>query len=144
MPGEISRMSIYNNVYEDVYTCVSTVGSCVVQQLGIFLSDFSEPYHDPFHVVSFSTYSSTCTCSSFSNVLALYVAVCSRSPLMSWFFLTQIILAPMYVVLVDPNHLLGHRHPCCWRLGALAYLYFACWYSWPTLPRWPMRVGRRY
>ena len=21
---------------------------------------------------------------------------------------------------------------------------FACWFSWPTLPRWPMRVGRRY
>ena len=44
----------------------------------------------------------------------------------------------------DQNHLLGHRHPCCWGLGALAYLYFACWFSWPTLPRWPMRVGRRY
>ena len=36
----------------------------------LFPSDFSELYHDPFHVVSFSTTSSICTCSSFSNVLA--------------------------------------------------------------------------
>ena len=26
----------------------------------------------------------------------------------------------------------------------LLLCYFACWFSWPTLPRWPMRVGRRY
>ena len=58
--------------------------------------------------------------------------------------LLLLLAPPMYVVSAYPNHLLGHRHPCCWGLGALAYLYFACWFSWPTLPRWPMRVGKRY
>ena len=50
----------------------------------------------------------------------------------------------LYVVSADSNHLLGHRHPCCWGLVALAYLYFACRFARPALPRWPMRVGRRY
>ena len=49
-----------------------------------------------------------------------------------------------HFISVDPNHLLGHRHPSCWGLGALADLNFACWFSWATLPLWPMRVGRRY
>ena len=131
-------------VYEEAYTCLSTVGLRVVQQVAtlescetfLFSSDFSEPYHVPFHGF-FSSSSSSCTCSSFSNVLTLYVAIFSRSPLVRWFFLTQRFLAPpvSYVVSADPNHLLGHIHPCCWGLEALAYLYIACWFSWPTLPR---------
>ena len=52
--------------------------------------------------------------------------------------------SPLYVVSADTNHLLGHRHSCCWGLEALAYLYLACWFSWPTLPHWPIRVERRY
>ena len=49
------------------------------------------------------------------------------------FFLTQRFIAP-HVVSADPNHLLGHRHPCCWGLGDLAYTMHAG-FSWPTLPR---------
>ena len=49
------------------------------------------------------------------------------------FFLTQRFIAPS-VVSADPNHLLGHRHPCCWGLGDLAYTMHAG-FSWPTLPR---------
>ena len=49
------------------------------------------------------------------------------------FFLTQRFIAP-HVVSADPNHLLGHRHPCCWGLGDLAYNMHAG-FSWPTLPR---------
>ena len=40
------------------------------------------------------------------------------------FFLTQRFIAP-HVVSADPNHLLGHRHPCCWGLGDLAYTMHA-------------------
>ena len=44
-------------VYEEAYTCLSTVGLRVVQQVAtlesyetfLFSSDFSEPYHVPFH-----------------------------------------------------------------------------------------------
>ena len=113
-------------------------------ELSYFLRTSPSPITSHFMLFSFSSSSSSCSCSSLSNVLTLYVAIFSRSPLVWWFFLTQIFLAPLYVVSADPNHLLGHRHTCCWGLEALAYLYFACWFAWPTLPRWPMRVGRRY
>ena len=99
-----------------------------------FLRTSPNPITSHFMLFSFVCSSSSCTCSSFSNVLTLYVAIFSRSPLVWWFFLTLIFLAPP-VVSLDPNHILGHRHPCCWGLGALAYLYLACWFSWPTLPR---------
>ena len=46
-------------------------------------------------------------------------------PLCGWFFLTQRFLAPLYVVSADPNHLLGHRHQCCWGLGGLG-LFVLC------------------
>ena len=72
----------------------------------------------------------------------LYVAIFSRPPLCGGFFLIQRLLAPPVCSLGEPEP--PPRHPYCWGLGALAYLYFACWFSWPTLPRWPMRVGRRY
>ena len=81
----------------------------------LFSSDFS-PSHitSRFMLFTSTSSSSSCTCSSFSNVLTLYVAIFSRSPPAWWFFLTHIFLAPpLYVVSVDPNHLLGHRHPFC-------------------------------
>ena len=43
------------------------------------------------------------TCSSFSNVLTLYVAIFSRSPIVWWFFLTQRILAPPVCSLGGPE-----------------------------------------
>ena len=42
-------------------------------------------------------------CSSFSNVLTLYVAIFSRSPLVWWFFLTQRFLAPPVCSLGGPE-----------------------------------------
>ena len=47
-----------------------------VVKLSPFSSEFSGPHHVLFHVI-FS--SSSCTCSSFSNILTLYVAIFSRS-----------------------------------------------------------------
>ena len=63
---------------------------------------------------------------------------------------------PLVVFLLDPEML---SSPCMYGLdgpepphrsqtsmllhgdrGALAYLYFACWFCWPTHPRWRMRV----
>ena len=108
-----------------------------VVKLSSFLQPSPSPITSHFILYYFSSSSSSCTCSSVSNVLTLYVAIFSRSPIVLWFFLTQIFLArvvappPPYVFSADPNHLLGHRHPCCWGLGALAYLYFACWFSRP-------------
>ena len=115
-----------------------------VVKLSSFLRTSLSPITSHFMLFSFSSSSSSWTFSYFNNVLTLYVAIFSRSPLVWWFFLTQTFLAPLYVVSADTNHLLSHRHSCCWGLEALAYLYLACWFSWPTLPHWPMRVGRRY
>ena len=58
--------------------------------------------HD-LEILSFSSSSSSCTCSSFSNVLTLYVAIFSRSPLVWWFFLTQRCLAPPVCSLGGPE-----------------------------------------
>ena len=99
-----------------------------VVKLSSFLRTSPSPITSHAVLFSFSSSSSSCTCSSFSNVLRLCVAIFSRSPLVWWFFLSQRFLAPLYVVWADPNHLLGHIHPCCWGLEALAYLYFACWF----------------
>ena len=52
---------------------------------------------------SFSSSSSYCTCSSFRNVLTLYVAIFSRSPLVWWFLLTQRFLAPPVCGLSGPE-----------------------------------------
>ena len=116
-----------------------------VVELSSFLRTSPSPITSHFMLFSFSSSSSSCTCSSFSNVLTLYVAIFSPSPLMCWFFLTQRFLTPPVCSLGGPQPLpIGHRHPCCWGLGALAYLHSACCFSCPTLPRWPMRVGRGY
>ena len=113
-----------------------------VVKLYSFLRISLSPITSHFILFSFSSSSSSCTCSSFSNVLTLYVAIFSRSPLVWWFFLTQRFLAPPVCSLggLEPSP----RSQTSMLLGALAYLYFACWLSRPTLPRWPMRVGRRY
>ena len=94
-----------------------------VVKLSSFLRTSLSPIMSHFMLFSFSYSSSSWAFSYFNNVLTLYVAIFSRSPLVLWFFLTQILLAPLYVVSADPNHLLGHRHSCCWGLEALAYLY---------------------
>ena len=64
-------------------------------ELSSFLRTSPSPITSHFMLFSFSSSSSSsCTCSSFSNVLTLYVAIFSRSPLVWWFLLTQIFLAP--------------------------------------------------
>ena len=65
-----------------------------IVKLSSFLQTSPSPITSHFMLFSFSSSSSYCTCSSFSNVLTLYVAIFSRSPLVLWFFLTQIFLAP--------------------------------------------------
>ena len=65
-----------------------------VVKLSSFLRISPSPITSHFMLFSFSSSSSSCTCSSFSNVLTLYVAIFSRSPLVWWFFLTQRFLEP--------------------------------------------------
>ena len=115
-----------------------------VVKLSSFLRTSPSPITSHFMLFSFSSSSSSCTCSSFSNVLTLYVAIFSRSPLVWWFFLTHIFLAPPVCSLGGPEPSPRPHTSMLLGTGALAYLYFACWFSWPTRPRWPMRVGRRY
>ncbi len=89
--------------------------------------------------------SSSCSCSSVSNVLTLYVAIFSRSPIVLWFFLTQIFLAPPPVCsLGGPEPPPRSQTPMMLGTGGLGILYFACWFSLPTFPRWRTRVGGRY
>ena len=95
-----------------------------VVKLSSFLRTSPSHITSHFMLFSVSSSSSCCTCSYFSNVLTLYVSIFSRSPLVWWFFLTQIFLAPLCVVSADTNLLLAHTHPCYWGLEALAYLYF--------------------
>ena len=144
-------------VYEETYTCLSIVGLRVVQQVAtlescenfLFASDFSEPYHVPFHVVFFRFFFQFLHTNVhfFSNVLTLYVSIFGRSPLVWWFFLTHGFLAPPVCSLggpEPPHRLLGDIYPCCWGLGPWHICTLHAGFSWPTLPRWPMRVGRRY
>ena len=65
-----------------------------VVKLSSFLRN--SPSHITSHFMSFyfSSSSSSCTWSSFSNVHTLYVAIVSRSPLVWCFFLIQRFLAP--------------------------------------------------
>ena len=66
-----------------------------VVKLSYFLRTSPSPLTSHFMLFSFSSSSSSCTCSSFSNVLTLYVAIFSCSPLVWWFLiLTQRFLAP--------------------------------------------------
>ena len=69
----------------------------------LFSSDFSEPYHVPFHVVFFQFFFQFLHLFIFRNVLTLYVAIFSRSPLVWWFFLTQRFLAPPVCSLGGPE-----------------------------------------
>ena len=50
-------------------------------KLSSFLRTTPIPITSHFMLFSFSSSSSSCTCSSFSNVLTVYVAIFSRSPL---------------------------------------------------------------
>ena len=74
-----------------------------VVKLSSFLRTSPSPITSHFILFSFSSSSSSCTCSSFSNVLTLYVAIFSRSPLVWWFFLTQRFLAPPVCSLGGPE-----------------------------------------
>ena len=75
-----------------------------VVKLSSFLRISPSPITPHFMLFSFNSSSScTFTCSSFSNVLALYVAIFSRSLLVWWFFLTQIFLAPPVYSLGGPE-----------------------------------------
>ena len=74
-----------------------------VVKLSSFLRTSPSPITSHFMLFSFSSSSSYCTCSSFSNVLTLYVAIFSRYPLVWWFFLTQRFLAPPVCSLCGPE-----------------------------------------
>ena len=74
-----------------------------VVKVSPFLRTSPSPITSHFMLFSFSSSYSSCTCSSFSNVLTLYVAIFSRSPLVWWFFLTQRFLAPPVCSLGGPE-----------------------------------------
>ena len=74
-----------------------------VVKLSSFLRTSPSLITSHFMLFSFSSSSSYCTCSSFSNVLTLYVAIFSRSPLVWWFFLTQRFFAPHVCSLCGPE-----------------------------------------
>ena len=91
---------------------MSIVGLRVVRQMAtlescetfLFSSDFSEPCHVPFHIVLFQFYLPVLARAHILvNVLTLYVAIFSRSPLVWWFFLTQRFLAPPVCSLGGPE-----------------------------------------
>ena len=75
-----------------------------VVKLSYFLRTSPSPITFHFILFSFSSSSSSCKCSSFSNVLTLYVAIFSRSPLV-WWFLTQRFSAPPVCSLGGPEPL---------------------------------------
>ena len=79
------------------------------------------------NLISLSSSSSSCMCSSLCKVITLYVAIFCLPTLCQQLCLTQRLLA---------------LFRCCWGLGAAALLCFACWCCSSTLPRWPVRVGR--
>ena len=60
-----------------------------VVKLSSFLRTSLSPITSHFMLYYFSSSSSSCTCSSFSNVLTLYVAIFSRSPIVWWFFFNK-------------------------------------------------------
>ena len=104
-------------VYVEGYACLPVGCIIVVQWVATLKSGqtflFSWDYHSHFMLVYFSSSSSSCTCSSFSNVLTLYVVIFSRSPLVWGFFLTQRFLAP-------PEYNFGRLEPT--KLNSLASL----------------------
>ena len=76
-------------VYEEAHTCLFVVGLRVIKQVATlesgvtfscFLCTFPNPMMSNFMLFSSSYFSSSCTCSSFNNVLTLYVAIFCRSP----------------------------------------------------------------
>ena len=120
-----------------------------VVKISSLLRTSPSPITSHFMLFSFGSSSSSCTrvFIFFSNILTLYVSIFGRSPLVWWFFLTHIFLAPPVCSLggpEPPHRLLGDRYPCCWGLGPWHICTLHAGFSWPTLPRWPMRVGRRY
>ena len=72
-------------------------------KLSSFLRTSPNPITSHFLLYYFSSSPSSCTCSSFSNVLTLYAAIFSRSPIVWWFFLTQRFLAPPVCSLDGPE-----------------------------------------
>ena len=116
-------------VYGETYTCLSIVGLRVVQQVATL--DSCEKLSS-FLRASPSPVTSCCFISVLLPVLArVHLLVMFLHSML--FFLTQRFIAP-HVVSADPNHHLGHRHPCYWGLGDLAYTVHAG-FSRPTLPR---------
>ena len=72
-------------------------------KLSSFLRTSPSPITSQFMLFSFSSSSSSCTYSSFSNVLTFYVAIFNRSLLVWWSFLTQRFLAPRVCILGGPE-----------------------------------------
>ena len=102
----------------------------------------SNPVSLDFMLFSFSSSSSSCTCSSFSNVLTLSVAIFSRSLLVCWLLLTHRFLAPPECSLGGPEPPPRSQTSMLLGTGCLGYLYFASWFSLPTLPRWSIWVEK--
>ena len=118
-------------VYGETYTCLSIVGLRVVQQVATLDSCENFPLFFG-HLRALSRPISCCFISVLLPVLArVHLLVMFLHSML--LFLAQRFTEPP-VVSTDPNHLLGHRHPCCWGLGNLAYTMHAG-FSWPTLPR---------
>ena len=99
-----------------------------VVKLSSFSRTSPSPITSHFMLSYFGSSSSSCKCSSFSNILTLYVAIFSRSPLVWWFLLTQIFLAPPVCSLGGPEPPPRSHTSMLLGTGALAYLYFACWF----------------
>ena len=114
-----------------------------VVKVSFFSSDFSEPYHVPFQVVLFQ-FIFQFNCSSFSNVLTLYVEIFSRSPLVWCFFLTQRFLAPPVCSLGGPEPPPRSQTSMLLGTGGLG-LFVLCMLVFMACPSTLANaVGRRY
>ena len=94
-----------------------------VVKLYSFLLTSPSPITPHFMLFSFSSSSSYCTCSSFINVLTLYVAIFIRSHIVWWFFLTQRSLAPPVFSLGGPE---PHPRPHISMLLGTGGLFVLC------------------
>ena len=82
-------------------TCYSRWPLCKVvkHSAGLLISEIPITSHNK--LVSLSSSLSSCICSSLSRKLTLYVAPFSMLTLFRWLFLTQRLLLPLHVVVVD-------------------------------------------
>ena len=111
-----------------------------VVKLSYFLRTSPSHITSHFMLFSFSFSSSSCTCSSFSNVLTLYVAIFSRSPLVWWFFLTYIFLAPSVCSLGGPEPPPRSQTSMLLGTGGLGF-FVLCMVVFMAYPSTPANAG---